>query len=340
MNPGALWHGHEIQQLVKALTDKQGIDIKILLSGTDLSAEQFKDPSLRISIEQEELIYSQVATSNNDPYLAIEQGSRLGVNHFGVLGQAMLGANTLREALLIMSKYSSVISWSLIIQLDFEKFQGEDIIAITLQTGGAVDKNRAFELESTIASIHTLLNQIVLSPINFTLVELSTKQYADDLTPYEVLFNCPIIFDANVTRIILNRSLLRKRLPYATPELQALRIQLCQKTMGLFKQKSGLINALQTYFTTFEYGVPSITQAAEHFHRSERTLRRQLNDLETSFQTLIDNYRFEKAKDDLTNSLYTIETIAKIQGFSDSRSFRTAFKRWSGKTPSQFREDF
>ncbi|WNC68847.1 AraC family transcriptional regulator ligand-binding domain-containing protein [Thalassotalea nanhaiensis] len=337
MNPSALWYGHEIQQLVKALTEQQHVDIDILLATTGLTAKQLRDPGLRISIEQEEQIYGQIAKYNSDPYLAIEQGKSLGVNHYGVLGQAMLGANTFREALLLMQKYSSIISWQLSMQLKYETYQGQDVLTIGLQTGAGDDRSVAFELENTIASIHTLLNQIVVAPVNFSAIELSTGQYADDLKPYQDLFNCPITFNAPATKMIIKRSLLRKRLPYAAPELSELRIQLCQKTLDSYSQQHGLVNALLTFISGYEQGIPTLKQSAEQFHRSERTMRRQLSELNTSYQQLIDQYRFDQAKQYLTNSTYTTETMAQLLGYSDSRSFRTAFKRWSGKTPSEYR---
>lgn len=338
MNPKALWYGHEIQQLVKAITEQQGIDVELLLASTGISVEQLQDPSLRLSTEQEGRIYGQVAKYNRDPYLAIEQGRKLGVNHYGVLGQAMLGASTLREALLLMQKYSSIISWAMSMQLRFETYNSEDVVSIALQTGTATEKNVAFELENIIASVHTIINQIVLAPVNFTAIQLTTKQYTENLEPYQQLFNCPIEFNADSTKIIINRALLRKRLPYAAPELSELRVQLCQKVLDSYHQQHGLVNAARKFIEDYQQGVPTLKQTAEHFHRSERTLRRQLTELNTSYQQLIDQYRYQQAKQHLENSSYTTEAIAKLLGFSDSRSFRTAFKRYSGKTPSEYRK--
>ena len=70
---------------------------------------------------------------------------------------------------------------------------------------------------------------------------------------------------------------------------------------------------------------------------SPRTLRRHLHDLGSSYQELLDELRFEQAKQWLTNDAMPIHRIAEHLGFSETASFRHAFVRWSGVAPSQFR---
>ena len=52
---------------------------------------------------------------------------------------------------------------------------------------------------------------------------------------------------------------------------------------------------------------------------------------------LLDELRFERAKQLLAEKHHAIYQIAEELGFSESASFRHAFQRWSGVPPSQFR---
>ena len=62
-----------------------------------------------------------------------------------------------------------------------------------------------------------------------------------------------------------------------------------------------------------------------------------LKDLGCSYQELLDELRFEQAKQMLCEDQLPIYQIAEALGFSETASFRHAFVRWSGVAPSQFR---
>jgi AraC-like DNA-binding protein len=70
---------------------------------------------------------------------------------------------------------------------------------------------------------------------------------------------------------------------------------------------------------------------------NSRTLRRRLRLVGTTYQSLLDETRFSEARRYLLSTRHTVESIATSLGYADARSFRTAFKRWSGRTPFEFR---
>ena len=70
---------------------------------------------------------------------------------------------------------------------------------------------------------------------------------------------------------------------------------------------------------------------------SPRTLRRRLQEENTSDRALIDDLRAQSAIRYLRDTPLTIESIAFLLGFSDPAAFRHAFKRWTKTTPNAFR---
>jgi AraC-like DNA-binding protein len=79
-------------------------------------------------------------------------------------------------------------------------------------------------------------------------------------------------------------------------------------------------------------------ELATRINLSERTLRRRLGKLDTSFRTVSDAARYAKAKELLARPGTTIAEVAQAVGYSDARAFRRAFKRWSGELPVDYRE--
>jgi AraC-like DNA-binding protein len=86
-----------------------------------------------------------------------------------------------------------------------------------------------------------------------------------------------------------------------------------------------------------ECAPPSIEQVARELGLSTRTLHRRLSDEATSFQRVLDTVRRDAAIRCLRDRERQLKTVAAAVGFADMRSFRRAFKRWTGLSPQQFR---
>lgn len=70
---------------------------------------------------------------------------------------------------------------------------------------------------------------------------------------------------------------------------------------------------------------------------SSRTLSRRLAAMDTSFKAILANYRAELALQLLKETNVSMTQIASRLGFSDQSGFNHAFKRWTGYTPLQVR---
>ena len=68
-----------------------------------------------------------------------------------------------------------------------------------------------------------------------------------------------------------------------------------------------------------------------------RTLNRQLNAVGTTFREVLDEIRFEIARQLLEDSAMEIIHIASFLGYSNASAFTRAFRRWSSTTPANWR---
>jgi AraC-like DNA-binding protein len=68
-----------------------------------------------------------------------------------------------------------------------------------------------------------------------------------------------------------------------------------------------------------------------------RSLRRKLEDEETSFIAIVDDVRCSLAIEYLKTTMMSTDDIALLLGFSEPTNFRRAFKRWTGKTTKEYR---
>ena len=70
-----------------------------------------------------------------------------------------------------------------------------------------------------------------------------------------------------------------------------------------------------------------------------RTLNRRLNAFGVGFQQLLDETRFEVARQMLEYSANEVGEISETLGYAAPGVFTRAFRRWSGTTPAQWRLD-
>ena len=54
-------------------------------------------------------------------------------------------------------------------------------------------------------------------------------------------------------------------------------------------------------------------------------------------QALVDQVRLERARDLLASTTMNLSQIADSLGYADAANFTRAFKRWTGLSPSHFR---
>ena len=73
-------------------------------------------------------------------------------------------------------------------------------------------------------------------------------------------------------------------------------------------------------------------------HMTERTLRRKLSEEGTRYREILDDVKCQLAIRYLQSSSLKQESIANLLGYSDSRNFRRAFKRWTRKSPAAYRK--
>jgi AraC-like DNA-binding protein len=85
------------------------------------------------------------------------------------------------------------------------------------------------------------------------------------------------------------------------------------------------------------HGAPSKSDVASRLNMTERTLLRRLKEEGTTFAEVFDRLREELAFQYLNHDEMSLSDIAEVLGFSDYGTFSRAFKRWTGRRPSDVR---
>lgn len=175
------------------------------------------------------------------------------------------------------------------------------------------------------------------------LQEVHLRATAPDSTShYDDLFGCPVLFEQDNAGLVISNNLLQY--PVARNEddmrefLRQAPYQLVKgEEPGNIKTLSRHIEQLFTSYTSQK--PPSASDIACQLNMSPRTLHRKLMAEGSSFQQLKDDYRKELAVHYIARPELTIDAIAALMGFQDTSTFYRSFKKWTGVSPGQFRNE-
>jgi AraC-like DNA-binding protein len=79
-------------------------------------------------------------------------------------------------------------------------------------------------------------------------------------------------------------------------------------------------------------------KVAQELFMSVRSLQRNLHQRDTTFGQLLDAVRQDLANEYVRDRSISLTEVAFILGFSEQSVFSKAFKRWTGRTPSDMRK--
>ena len=158
---------------------------------------------------------------------------------------------------------------------------------------------------------------------------------------YQQLFNCPVVFDADISGFALPRAALT--LPVVQTE-DSLREFLRQTPYMLVRraapaQECSLSDQVERILTRYSGGpLPGAQEVAGELKMSARTLHRRLTSEGRSFQQLKDDFRCQIAVHYLRRPELSIDAVAALMGFQDNSAFYRSFRKWTGTSPGQYRE--
>jgi AraC-like DNA-binding protein len=82
---------------------------------------------------------------------------------------------------------------------------------------------------------------------------------------------------------------------------------------------------------------PTARHCADALGISVRSMQRRLKTIGLTFSKLVNEVRFDLAREQLLLSNETIDEISESLGYSSQESFIRAFYRWSSISPAEFR---
>lgn len=312
--------------------EKKGIPFEETIAGSGLKPDDFKIPSRLLDLQQEQQVIRNAIRLSDDPFLGLDLGRSTRISAYGLLGYAMLTAPTLREGLAIPISLPALLGTYF--QLGI--YPVDEVVQIRAESCRAPLDLEPILTELCLGSFKTLIEDMLLRPVK--LLNVAFRYHAgDNSAAYESKLGCDVVFNAEVSSITIGGGILDEPLPLFNELCHQKTLNLCQLQNRELVSNREWLERLRNILSGSLLNPPDLEALAEQMHCSPRTLRRQLQDQNTSYRQLLDELRFAKAKTLLASHTGTVDQIAEELGFSDGAGLRRAFRRWCGMSPNAFR---
>lgn len=322
-----------IARLARARVQAAGINPEPLLEEAGLTDEQIKDRGARLSVQRQIRFLDLAADALQDELLGFHLAKACDLRELGLLYYVAASSQTLGEALRRLARYSSIHNEGLSVQY----FEGKNVRIIVDYVGVPRHSDR-HQIEFCLTILMRLCRHLTQSHIVPTRVRIAHRRDRA-LSKLTAFLGSEIEFNAEGDEVAFDGAVTGLPLPSADPYLNELLIAICedamsrrQNTRGTFESK--VENAVAPLLPHGRVGVGEI---ARRLGMSHRTFARQLASEGLTFTGLLETLRVELARTYLSDPALPISQIAWLLGYREVSAFTHAFKRWTGKTPSEMR---
>lgn len=308
-----------------------GIGPRELFEGIDIGLTDLEDPHAYVSIPVVDQLASRARELTGEPALGIAMGNQMRVSAHGYLGFAAMVASNIREALELAVRYAPTRTDVLSLRTCIE---GDRCAVI-------IDEDIGYPAARELIVMSLVVG---LRQIGCALTGVSVEGSADFAFPAPAGLDLnvgPAVlarFDQPTHQLLFDSSVLD--LPIVSSDSAARRLaqEQCERELHALGSCDDLVREVTALMTRDKSGFRSLEDVAERVGMSPRSLKRRLAERHTSYSTLLDRQKRDRALLLLRSDLLSLEAIAEQLDYSDVANFARAFRRWTGVTPGAFRK--
>jgi len=199
--------------------------------------------------------------------------------------------------------------------------------------------NAKFAYEMLIASLQRQISDLLHQEFTFCHIEL---EYAKPMNhkDYRDYCACDVVFDAQESALWIPVEVLIRPLMLSNQVVEQQAIAICEEEMKRLAQvqMGDIAWLVKAELARSNGNNVSLEALSARLGMNSRTLRRKLHLACTSYRELHQQYQLQAVARALADSQLSLASIAKQCGFPDSAGLRQAFARWTGMSPSQYRQ--
>jgi AraC-like DNA-binding protein len=313
---------------VPALIRQLGADPVAILTDIGLASDSFDTPEQRIPYAAMGGLFKEAARRTGCAHFGLLCGRAWHLSDLGLLGEMVRNSPTVGAALRTLTVHQHLNS--------------DGGLAFLVRRDAAVDVGYAI-YHPGVDGANQIYDTHMAGYCNF-LHELCGAGWTpsevffpharpSDVDHYRRFFRAPLRFDSEFCALRFSVHWLEHPVQNADAAL----LQIAAKEADAAGRGELLQQVYRALRVLLLHGRSSGNDVAHMLTMHRRTLNRRLEAQGTTFQEVLDQVRFEVARQLLADTSVAIDDVAAALGYAGVSPFLRAFRRWSGATPGRWR---
>lgn len=322
--------------LIARAIDSYGYDSAELFARLGLDHSRLRDPGARFSYPALTRLWMLAAKVTRDPCFGLTVASLWHPTTLHALGYSWFASANLEEAYERVQRYSRFLNTAANGVLRTEKSANSYCLIL--------DPSRINPAPATVAIDAGLAMLVNMSRASygarFRPLRVSLQRSEPDQSErFTDLFEAPVAFSQAENALWLDPEMVSEPLATANPELARINDLVVTDYLAKLDRKDLTMQVKSKLIERLPSGQVSEEGIASSINISQRSLQRRLREQGVSFKQLLESTRRELSLLYVRDPQHSFNEVAFLLGFAEHSNFSRAFKRWYGKSPSQYRRD-
>ncbi len=321
--------------MLAQVIESYGVDSQAIFTSVDVNLDSLKKNKARIANSKLREIWLQAQALINDPYISLRFAQAIKPSALDTLGVSLTVSQHAYDALMRFVRFAKYLNSNREVTLNVS----EKEVTIGIQSGAVNDSEKSnLNIEALMCSMVCLLNTIAGDRYKVNGVYFQ-HAFCHDTKPFEKFFKCPVYFSSVEDKVVFDKQGLLDEYAFSNSELST---KLDDSVEDYLSKYNGelISSKIQKYLLEhLAFNDVDQTDVANHLKISPRILQRKLKDEGVSYTALLDACRQKLAFRLISDNDISLSKLSSMLGFCDQSNFSRAFKRWSGSTPLQYRNN-
>jgi AraC-like DNA-binding protein len=322
-----------VRAIVEAV-ERAGVTREALFAGTDIDAGRLGQVHERFDIREFAAIQIRALDLTRDEALGLHIAEHVQEASFDIVAHLVAHSPTLREALNRCLQFQRLASD----EAQLIMREKGSVVTIEYEFAHSTERADRMHAEFIVGGLARLVRTVPGSEgmVHAALFEHARPAHHREYTRF---FGGVERFEQTTSGITFDRGLLDRPQLYDHPELYSVLRAEAERALERIMEGLSAADEVRRYLIARPPSrIPDPSTAARDLGMSERSLRRRLAAESTSYRDLVRAILEMHADHMLRDPKRSIQETAHALGFADAATFHRAFKRWTGRTPKEYRE--